>query len=210
MPRFFVCAATIVLGWISTVSGVAQVDKARSSVSRDSMMADQTLGILFLRIGEPTRHDGNGYSMSLQFPGGKINLATAGVSVSRRRVVDLSGSYGGKLYLDDPRAKSLLKNRVKVDTVDIGGLRFRRELWAVYAGMGMWEGVINCYALHNRQYYVLSLNVDISLGKPGEVVDGESMSAELLRTRVANILNDSREPAIQKFNDFLSSFQVSK
>lgn len=122
MPRLFACAVAILLGWTFTISGVAQVDKARSSASRDSMMADQTLGISFLRIGTPTRHDGNGYRMSLQSPGGKIRLATAGVSVSNRRVVDLSGSYGGKLYLDKPKAKSLLKNRVKVDSVNIGGL----------------------------------------------------------------------------------------
>lgn len=136
MPRLFVCAVTILLSWTSTISVLAQVDKTRSPASQDSVMTDKTLGVSFLRIGSAIRHEGTGYSMSLQEPGGKIGLAIAGVSVSSRPVVDLSGSYGGKLYLDDPKAKSLLKNRVKVDTVNVGGLLFRREFWAVYAGMG--------------------------------------------------------------------------
>jgi hypothetical protein len=210
MPRLFVCAATILIGWTSTLSVVAQVEKTRSPASGDSMMTDQTLGISFLRIGKAAWQDENGHRMCLQSPGGNIRLAMAGVSVSPRRFVELSGSYGGRLYLDEPKARPLLKNRVKVDTVNFGGLRFRREFWAVYAGMGQWEGVINCYAFHNRQYYVLSLNADISLGKPGEVVDGARMIAELLRTHLAGILNDSREPVIQSFNDFLSTFQVSR
>jgi hypothetical protein len=210
MPRLFVCAATIVIGWTSTLSGVAHVDRTPSPASRDSMMTDQSLGISFLRIGKTAWQDGNGHRMCLQSPGGNIRLATAGVSVSPRPFVDLSGSYGGRLYLDEPKARPLLKNRVKIDTVNIDGLRFRREFWAVYAGMGQWEGVINCYAFHNRQYYVLSLNADISLGKPGEVVDGARISAGLLRTRLVGILDDSREPVIQSFNDFLSTFQVSK
>jgi hypothetical protein len=173
-------------------------------------MTDKTLGISFLRIGEAARQIENGYSMSLQSTGGRIKLATAGVSVSRRRFVDLSGSYGGRLFLDELKAEAFLKNRVKVDTIIIDGFRFRREFWAVYAGMGAWEGVINCYAFHNRRYYSLSLNADLTLGKPGEVVEGGRMSAELLRSRLVDILNDSREPVIQQFNNFLSSFQVSK
>jgi hypothetical protein len=210
MPRLLLFAMTVLVGLSSTTSGLAQVDKSRSSASSDKVMTDKTLGITFLTIGEATRQVENGYSMSLQSTGGRIRSATAGVSVSRRRFVDLSGSYGGKLYLDDPKARRLLKNRVKVDTVNIGGLRFRREFWGVYAGMGAWEGVINCYAFHKRQYYSVTLNADMTLGKPGEVVEGGKMSAELLRSRLVDVLNDSREPVIQQYNNLLSSFQVSK
>jgi hypothetical protein len=210
MPRFFLCAATFLLCWTLPTSVVAQVDQARPSALRDSVMVDQTLGISFLRIGNATRHDANGYSMSLQNPGGKIRVATAAILVSSERVVDLSGSYGGKLYLDKPMAKALLTNRVKVDSVSISGLWFRREFWAVYAGMGAWEGVTNCYAFLNGQYYVLSLSAELTLGKPGEIVDGEGTSAELLRGRVVDILSDGREPVVQKFNDLLVSFQVSR
>jgi len=209
MPRLFVCAVTILLAWTSTIPGVAQVDTTRSAVSRDSMMTDQTLGISFLRLGQAARQNENGYRMFLQSASGNIRQAMAQVSVSQRVVVDLPGSYGGMMYLDEPKAKALLRNRVNVDTVTIGGLQFRREFWAVYAGMGAWEGVINCYAFHNGQYYVLSLNAQLTLGKPGEVVDGERISAEVLRTRLSDILNDNQEPVIQRFNDFLSAFQVS-
>jgi hypothetical protein len=173
------------------------------------MMTDQTLGISFLRLGQAARQNENGYRMYLQSASGKIRQAMAQVSVSQRVVVDLPGSYGGMMYLDEPKAKALLKNRVNVDSVTIGGLQFRREFWAVYAGMGAWEGVINCYAFHNGQYYVLSLNAQLTLGKPGEVIDGKRINAEHLRTRLAGILNDNREPVIQRFNDFLSAFQVS-
>jgi hypothetical protein len=210
MVRPLVCALTVLTGLASTTTSVAQVGKPHSVASHDSVMTDKTLGITFFTIGEAARHVENGYSMSLQSTGGRIRSATAGVSVSRKRFVDLSGSYGGRLYLDDPKATRLLKNRAKVDTIDIGGLRFRREFWAAYAGMGMWEGVINCYALRNHQYYVLSLNADITLGKPGEVVEGGRLSAELLRSRLLDILNDTREPVIQQFNNFLSSFQMNK
>jgi hypothetical protein len=208
MRRLLVCIVTVLLGWTSTIYAAPQADKTRSGASRDSILTDRTLGISFLSIGQAAGQDANGYRMCLQSSVGTIRLATAAVSVSSERVVDLSGSYGGKLYLDEPKAMSLLKNRVKVDTLNIDGLRFRREFWAVYAGMGAWEGVINCYAFHNGQYYVLSLNAEIMLGKPGEVVEGGRMTAELLRTRVVEILNDSQEPVIQRFNDLLSSFQV--
>lgn len=209
MPRMFSYAVTIIVACAFTTSGLAQVDKSRSSVPRDSMISDQTLGISFLRIGTETIHGGNGYRMLLQSSEGTIRRATAGVKISSRRFVDLSGSYGGEVYLDDLKTRSLLKNRVKVDSINLGGLWYSREFWAVYAGMGAWEGVINCYAFHNRQYYVCSLNADLMIGKPGEVVDGGRMSAEVLRERVMDILNDSREPIIHKFNDFLSSVQVS-
>ena len=210
MNRLFVFVAMIILLWTSTVYGTGQVDTARSIDSPKSMVTDRTLGISFLKIGSAPRRIEKEYRMSLQNPGAKIRLATAGVSVSRRPYVDLSGSYGGKLYLDTPKTRSLLRNRISIDTVDVGGLRFRRELWAVYAGMGMWEGVINCYAFSNRQYYVLSLNVDIPMGKPGETVAGERMNTELLRSRLAKMLGDKQVPAIKTFNELLQSFEVSK
>lgn len=121
----------------------------------------------------------------------------------------MSGSYGGTVYLDTPMAMSVSENLVKVDSVQTDGLWFRREYWAVYAGMGAWEGVINCTAFLNGQYYVLSLHADIELGKPGEVADGKSVSAEQLRARVADVLSDGREPAVRAFNDLLSSFHVT-
>ncbi len=202
---FLVLAACLAF----SIDAMAQTDSTRSVASRNSMVTDQALGISFLSLGQAARQNENGYRMSLQSASGNIRQATAQVSVSQRAVVDLPGSYGGMMYLDEPKAKALLTNRVRIDTVTSGGLQFRREFWAVYAGMGAWEGVINCYAFHNGQYYVLSLNAQLALGKPGELVGRKRASAEVLRTRLANILTDNQEPVVQKFNAFLSAFQVN-
>ena len=204
---FRICAATALLAWASASVSVAQNQFAEAALA-DSIVGDQALGVSFLRVGDVKKHGENGYAMSLQSLDGRIKQATAGVSISPSRAVDLSGSYGGTVNPDDPAAASLLKNRVKVDTVTAGGLQFRREYWAVYAGMGAWEGIIHCYAFNNGQYDVLSLNAGVILGKPGDDVDGEKMTTEQLQARMVTILSDSHEPVVKMFNDLLSSFQV--
>ena len=209
MPRLFLCVTTILLGWASTTAVMPQAKSGGVGPSGMEMVTEQTAGISFLKIGHPLSNTASEYVMALQSSGGSIRSATAGVSVSEKRFVYLPGSCGARLYLDDADAQPLLKNRVNIDTVRIAGLQFRREFWAVYAGMGQWEGVINCYAFHNNQFYTLSLNAGVSLGKPGEVVDGVKISGELLRSRMADILNNTQEPVIQMFNDLLSSFRVN-
>ena len=210
MLRLLVSAAVLLVVQASANSAVAQVEKGYGPVSQQAIVTDHVLGISFLKIGkEIGRNDGE-YKMSLQNPGGSIGPATAGISVTPRRFVDLSGSFGGRLYLDEPSARSLMKNRAKVDTVEINGVPFTREYWTVYAGIGQWEGVISCYAFRNGQYYELSLNVDCALGKPGEVVDGKPVSADRLKERLAQVLNDRGEPVVKKFNELLSSFQFSQ
>lgn len=207
--RFLACFLTMLIAWTLPVPALAQVDKTPSSTPRENMTTDRTLGISFQNVGYATKRDGKGYVITLQAPRGTIRSATAGILLSQRRVIDLSGSYGGPVYLDTPMAASISENRVKVDSFQTDGLWFRREYWAVYAGMGAWEGVINCTAFMNGQYYVLSLHADIALGKPGEVAEGERMSAEHLRDRVADVLSDGREPVVRAFNALLSSFHAS-
>lgn len=208
MYQLSVCIATILVSWVSAALGATQMEPASSPTARDTIMTDRNTGVSFLRIGQPAGAGEKRNMMYLQSSTGRIKLATAGVSISPRLFVDLSGSFGGSVYLDEPNAASLLKNIVDVDTIDIYGLRFRREYWAVYAGMGQWEGIINCSALHNNQYYVLSLNADISLGKPGEVVEGETLNAESLRTRLLEILNDNQESVVRRFYNLLASLQI--
>ena len=176
----------------------------------DSLVFDHTLGISFVRAGQEIKRTDGGYGITLESTGGMIRRAAAGIFVASRRTIDLPGSYGGKMYLDNPRAGAILKNIVRVDTTSVNGIPFTREYWAVYAGMGMWEGVVNCSALRNGQYYVVSLTTDFMLGKPGDDVEGKRITTEALRSRMADILSDPREPVVQQFNSILSSFEVGQ
>ncbi len=182
----------------------------QSLIIRDSVVSDRVLGIAFLRIAPLSGNSSRGYTMLLESATGAMRYSTVRVSVSQGPFVDLSGSYGGRLNLDSPATGHLMDNIVGIDTLFINGLTFRREYWAVYAGMGMWEGVINCYASRREQYYTLSLNSDISAGKPGEIEAGQTLDEGKLRSRVSNALRDPREPIVQKFNALLQSFHVSQ
>ncbi|HEY6951357.1 MAG TPA: hypothetical protein VI758_03050 [Bacteroidota bacterium] len=210
MPRMFTGAVAVIAAWSLAATASAQGNESRISAARDSIITDRTLGISFVRIGSLTSHQVNNYEMLLQSAEGTIKRASVKVSVSGKRLVDLSGSFGGMLDLDDPAAKSLLKDRVRVDSVAVGDLCFRREYWAVYAGMGAWEGVINCLALVGSQYYALSMSADLPAGKPGEIANGIKSNAEFLQLRVVDALSDSREPVVQQFNALLSSVRLSR
>ena len=188
----------------------SQTEKSSASLSSDSVFSDRSLGISFLRAGQASRHFENGYGISLRSEKGGIRNASAAISLSSRPTVDLPGSYGGKLYLDNLKAHTLLKSRIRVDSIDVGGVPFRREYWAVYSGMGAWEGSINCYALRNGRYYVISLTTDCILGKPGQEVGGKKMTSQGLQTRMVNILSDPQESVVQQFNTLLSSFRISE
>ncbi len=178
--------------------------------SHNRVVSDRTLGISFLQVGKITRESHSIYQMLIESDHGVIEHATAEIFLAQRPSVDLPGSYGGQLYLNDVKSKLLSENVVAVDTLIVHGLKFRRDYWAVYAGMGMWEGVINCYAFGGQQYYNVSLDVGINAGKPGEDVNGQTLDTHLLRNRVAKIICDSHEPAVQKFNELLLSFQLTQ
>ena len=209
MLRLSASVAAMTLIFALAPGGTAQPDTDRAATGRDSLVTDPALGIAYLQIGPSARHGQHELALSLQSPVGSIRGAVLTVCRSQKPFVDLSGSFGGRMDTDDPKITSLLENRVRVDTVELAGLRFRREFWAVYAGMGEWEGVITCYAPHDGVYYVLSLHTGVNLGKPGEVVDGTPIGAEPLRRQLANMLFDDREPLVRRFNDFLSTIQLT-
>jgi hypothetical protein len=173
-------------------------------------VVDEALGIAFRPIGAVQKTDSITYSMSELSsalpPGGS---ATAEVSVSNRPFVDLPGSYGGRLFLDMPPASRILRSRVFVDTVLTAGYAFRREYWTVYAGMGMWEGVINCYAYTGGRYCIVSLIQEIPMGKPGEHVEGSPLTGEGLNARLLSFLRDSTGDLVSRFDGLLSSVQIT-
>lgn len=136
--------------------------------------------------------------------------AQAEVTATDRLFVDLPGSYGGRLYFDEPAASALMKNRMLVDSVQTGQQHFRREYWAVYAGMGMWEGVINCYTREAGRYYVVSMVQPMQAGKPGEESGDRPLSSDELKAKVVNALRDTTNAAVARFTTMLNSVQINK
>jgi hypothetical protein len=134
----------------------------------------------------------------------------AQVSTTDRLFVDLPGSYGGRLYYDSPAAAQLMQCRVLVDSVPSNGQNFQRDYWTVYAGMGMWDCVINCYTRDAGGYHVVSLVQQLRLGKPGEVVDGASVTADELRVKALAALRDTSNVRVKEFTKMLDTVQINK
>lgn len=164
---------------------------------------DNALGISFIKAGETARIDTSTYNIKLP------SSAAAQVSVSNKLFVDLPGSYGGRLYFDSPNAW-IEQNKVKTDNVNSGGQNYQREYWAVYAGMGMWECVINCYTRINGKYYIVSYIQDRQLGKPGEINEGKQLKAEDLKLQALSYLQNQSNNSISEFYTLLASFQIQK
>jgi hypothetical protein len=165
---------------------------------------DHALGIAFNAAGSVEKNDSSTYGMILQ----SAHLARVLVSVGDRLFVDLPGTYGGRLYLDTPSASGSVQDRVLVDTVKTAGREFSRQYWIVYAGMGMWEGVINCYTEEGGRYYIVSLIQDRPFGKPGEEVDGRYLDGGVLKERFLASLRDTTNENVRQFNTLLGSFQI--
>ncbi len=169
-----------------------------------SRIDDNTLGIAFSGIGAVEKTDSSTYGMKLK----SLHPARVEISVADRLSVDLPGTYGGRLYLDTPSASGTLQDRVLVDTLDVGGRNFSREYWIVYAGMGMWEGVINCYTEEGGRYYIVSLIQDKPIGKPGEEVGGRPLDGEALKVGFLRSLRDTTSENVRQFDALLGSLQI--
>ncbi|MDZ7288580.1 MAG: hypothetical protein ONB44_02250 [candidate division KSB1 bacterium] len=179
--------------------------------SKEKMIHDKILGISFAEVGKTQPIDSTGYSMVLiADKTGTGKTAMAYVLTSDQLFVDLPGSYGGRLFYTSPEAHHLLKNRILVDTVKTNFTQFVREYWTVYAGMGMWECVINCHTQKAGKYYLVAMIQDRAFGKPGEVIDGKRLSAEELQKGLLRSLQDTTDVAIQQFDRLLASFRIDK
>ncbi len=166
-------------------------------------VADPELGVAFDAPGV-VRKTADSYTVT--FHQSETTNSTISVFTSDRLFVDLPGSYGGKMFTDTPFAR--LNDRALLDSTYQGGKWFRREYWLVYAGMGMWEGVINCYRHEGGRYYIVSLARNMQLGKPGEDVNGMPLDGGAIKKRLLTSLRDSTRTEVRQFNALLSSVEV--
>ncbi len=138
------------------------------------------------------------------------NAGKVRIFVAQRPFVYLPGTYGGKYYFSGNNTGITASDRVRGDSVDVNGLVFARDYWAIYAGMGQWETVINCYALHDGQYYVVSLSHDFVTPKPGEVINGSRVTKHQISASLIGALQDSTNGYVKSFNHILESFSLTK
>ncbi len=178
---------------------------------QDGLVHDDALGIAFAKIGTVEQSDSASYRITLRSSeNSSARSGLAQISATDRLFVDLPGSYGGRLFLDTPSASLLLHDRIFIDSVNTGQQIFRREYWTVYAGMGMWEGVINCSTQQGGRYYIVSLLVQEPIGKPGEEVSGAPLKAGDLSRRLLNSLQDTTDVIVNEFTTLLTSVQIRK
>jgi hypothetical protein len=176
-----------------------------------SIIHDKVLGISFAKISTVKKIDSSTYSITLLSPeNSSARTAFAQISQADRLFVDLPGSYGGRLYYNDPGMKDLATSRLKSDSLDSGTIKFTRDYWAVYAGMGAWEEVINCYTQQNGHYYIVSLIQNRMLGKPGMEIEGKQITREKLQAKVIASLTDTTDAVVKQFNELITSFRIEK
>ena len=132
------------------------------------------------------------------------------IFVDARPFVYLPGTYGGKYYYSEAKDSRVTENRIPDDSVSVNGVRFARDYWAVYAGQGQWETVINCYAFHEGQYYVVSCVHNFLTAMPGETVNGVRTSKQQIRTKLINALHDTTNDYVKSFNQILGSVSFTK
>ncbi len=132
------------------------------------------------------------------------------IFVTQRPFVYLPGTYGGRYYFDAGKNPNTNSDYVSGDSVTVNGLRFAQDYWAVYAGMGQWETVDNCYALHNGHYYTISLTRDFKTAMPGEKVNGVAASKTQMRAGLIEKMRDSTDVYVKSFNQILKSFSITK
>lgn len=132
------------------------------------------------------------------------------VFVSQRPFVYLPGTYGGRYYFDDDLRSKAFSSRVISDSMDINGLKFVRDYWAVYGGEGHWEGVINCYTFHDGQYYTISMVHNFLTNLPGELVNGSRTTKQQMQSKLTEAMRDTANSYVDGFNKILASFSITR
>lgn len=179
--------------------------------AQEQQIINAVPGVSFQKVGQIAASDSSSYSLILGNASPESGTKpVAHISVASQLYVDLPGSYGGKLYYESPDMKNLTASRVQSDSFDNGSVKFTREYWVVYAGMGAWEEVINCYTQQNGRYYIVSFSQDVMLGKPGMEVEGKQITRKEIRAKAIASLTDTTNLALKQFNELLTSIRIAK
>jgi len=195
---------------LSSICTIKSQDLNNSSNENVTVIHDAKFGISFRQIGKAEQLDNSTYVIALSSNGNSsLENANAEVAKSDRLFIDLPNSFGGRLYLDSLPSDHFLENKVLIDSFDSGIYKFQREYWVVYAGMGMWDCVINCYTKVNGEYYIVSLVQNKRIGKPGLVVNDKALQAKDLRMEALTSLQNRSNTIISDYYKLLSSFQIN-
>ncbi len=132
------------------------------------------------------------------------------IFLSRQPFVYLPGTYGGRFYFETDKTPNTAADYVRGDSVTVNGIRFARDYWAVYAGMGQWETVDNCYTIHGGRCYTISLTRNFKTVMPGQTVNGTRTTKEQLRSSLIGKMRDTSDVNVKSFNEILKSFSITK
>lgn len=203
--------SVLVLVPVVLLGTTAFAQKNEAAGSGLNVYASPTYGFRVQYQG--TLAESNKSEFVITLPSSNAQSGTVGkvrIFVAQKPFVYLPGTYGGKYYFSGDSTGITATDRVRGDSVDVNGLQFARDYWTVYAGMGQWETVINCYAFHDGQYYVVSLNHDFATPKPGEVINGSRVTKQQISGRLVSSLQDSTNSYVRSFNHILESFSLTK
>lgn len=185
---------------------VAQELKS-NSLKNNLMIEDRGMNLSFLNIGNARKVDSTTYSIDIE-ASDNVRRASIEIAVTGALFVNLPGTYGGRLFLNPSTPGQVMKSLVLSDSVWLNQNKFERQYWVSYAGMGLWEGVINCYRKENGKYYVVSLVQDESLGQPEKKVDSGSGTFEFLQMKMLKSLLDTTSVTVKLFNRVAGSLKI--
>ncbi len=190
---------------------VSRAQSGKSGATKFKVYTNPSAAFTFKYQGTVARKDSNECSIELPLAENSgTGRAVVRVFTSQRPFVYLPGTYGGKYYFSSNENNLMAADRVTGDSVSVNGLRFAQDYWAVYAGMGQWETVDNCYSYHDGRYYVISLSRNLRTGMPGEIVNGIRTSKSLMRTTFIDRMRDTTNTYVQSFSQILKSFSLTK
>lgn len=204
---FCTFAGVLFFLFVSTAFG----QNKESSSKRFNVYSSSTYGFKVQYQGTLVRQGSDEYIIDLPASTGQANPSSkAHIFVAQQPFVYLPGTYGGRYYFNEGNTGLNASDQVQGDSVNVNGLKFARDYWAVYAEEGQWETVINCYALHAGQYYIVSLERDLAAGMPGEKVNGVTIAKQQIRARLISALRDTTDSYVRSFNQILDSFTLTK
>ena len=192
-------------------SGRAYPQGSQSNKRQFRTLVNRAAGFTVQYQGTLIERGQNEFLIKLQQPGSAGNgEGRVHIFVSQQPFVYLPGTYGGRFYFETDKTPNTAADHVRGDSVTVNGIRFARDYWAVYAGMGQWETVDNCYTIHGGRCYTISLTRNFKTVMPGQTVNGTRTTKEQLRSSLIGKMRDTSNVNVKSFNELLKSFSITK